>query len=138
MFGRERQEFKVISAEALVAMPEHLNFEAAANASRRGRAGLVGAGRGGTGRYRIDPGTGGVSLFALQLAKASGALVIARTSSVEKAERLRSLGADHVIDYRASPECGDGSIDFMTMFMRQATVQPIAVGTITFLRASTQ
>jgi NADPH:quinone reductase-like Zn-dependent oxidoreductase len=45
-------------------------------------------------------GTGGVSIFALQFAKAAGARVIATSSSGEKLERLRALGADHVINYR--------------------------------------
>jgi NADPH:quinone reductase-like Zn-dependent oxidoreductase len=44
--------------------------------------------------------SGGVSLFALQLAKTCGARVIATTSDEQKAQRLSSLGADHVIDYR--------------------------------------
>ncbi len=51
-------------------------------------------------------GTGGVSLFALQLAKAAGARVIATSSSPEKCARLLALGADHAIDYRATPEWG--------------------------------
>src|SRR6202163_4918466 len=55
----------------------------------------------------LTQGSGGVSLFALQLAKALGARVIATTSSPENAARLRELGADEVIDYRASPEWGD-------------------------------
>jgi NADPH:quinone reductase-like Zn-dependent oxidoreductase len=45
-------------------------------------------------------GTGGVSLFALQFAKAAGATVIATSSTAEKLERLRALGADHVINHR--------------------------------------
>ncbi len=45
-------------------------------------------------------GTGGVSIFALQLAKAMGASVIATSSSDEKLESLRRLGADHVINYK--------------------------------------
>ncbi|MCB2078701.1 MAG: NAD(P)-dependent alcohol dehydrogenase, partial [Novosphingobium sp.] len=44
-------------------------------------------------------GTGGVSLFALQFAKLAGATVIATSSSAEKLERLKALGADHVINY---------------------------------------
>lgn len=52
-------------------------------------------------------GTGGVSLFALQFAKAAGATVIATSSSDEKLERLRRLGADHVINYRADPVWGE-------------------------------
>jgi NADPH:quinone reductase-like Zn-dependent oxidoreductase len=51
-------------------------------------------------------GTGGVSIFALQFAKAMGAQVIATSSSEAKLERLKALGADHVINYRAVPEWG--------------------------------
>jgi NADPH:quinone reductase-like Zn-dependent oxidoreductase len=49
-------------------------------------------------------GTGGVSIFALQLAKLSGAKVIATTSSEAKAARLQALGADHVINYLSTPK----------------------------------
>ena len=49
-------------------------------------------------------GTGGVSLFALQFAKAAGARVIATSSSDEKLEKLERLGADTVINYKAVPE----------------------------------
>lgn len=52
-------------------------------------------------------GTGGVSLFALQLAKSMGAQVIATTSSNAKADKLRALGADVVINYRDTPEWGN-------------------------------
>ncbi len=51
-------------------------------------------------------GTGGVSLLALQIAKAAGATVIATSSSDEKLERVKALGADHVINYRTTPEWG--------------------------------
>lgn len=46
-------------------------------------------------------GSGGVSLFALQFAKAAGATVVATSGSEKKAERLRQLGADTVVDHRA-------------------------------------
>ena len=49
-------------------------------------------------------GTGGVSIFALQLAKAMGAQVIITSSSDEKLQRARELGADHVINYRTNPD----------------------------------
>lgn len=49
-------------------------------------------------------GTGSVWLFALQLAKLSGARVIATTSSDEKADRLKALGADEVINYTTKPD----------------------------------
>ena len=51
-------------------------------------------------------GTGGVALFALQFAKLLGAHVIALTSSTAKAQRLRELGADEVLNYRDTPEWG--------------------------------
>jgi NADPH:quinone reductase-like Zn-dependent oxidoreductase len=51
-------------------------------------------------------GTGGVSLLALQIAKAAGARVIATSSSDEKLERVRALGADAVINYRTTPAWG--------------------------------
>jgi NADPH:quinone reductase-like Zn-dependent oxidoreductase len=52
-------------------------------------------------------GTGGVSLFALQFAKAAGAVVIATSSSGEKLERLKALGADHVINHREVEKWGE-------------------------------
>jgi NADPH:quinone reductase-like Zn-dependent oxidoreductase len=51
-------------------------------------------------------GTGGVSIFALQFAKAMGATVIVTSSSDEKLERARALGADHVINYRSQADWG--------------------------------
>jgi NADPH:quinone reductase-like Zn-dependent oxidoreductase len=45
-------------------------------------------------------GTGGVSVFALQFAKALGATVIATSSSHEKLARMKALGADHLINYK--------------------------------------
>lgn len=52
-------------------------------------------------------GTGGVSLFALQFARAAGATVIATSSSAEKLERLKALGADHVVNYRTNEKWGE-------------------------------
>ncbi|EJP69648.1 Zinc-type alcohol dehydrogenase-like protein [Beauveria bassiana] len=58
------------------------------------------------GQWVLTQGSGGVSIFALQFAKAAGARVIATTSSDAKAASLRALGADHVINYRENPEWG--------------------------------
>lgn len=58
------------------------------------------------GDWVVTQGTGGVSLFALQFAKAAGARVAATSSSDAKLEKLRALGADAVINYRESPEWG--------------------------------
>ncbi|KAF7910502.1 uncharacterized protein EAE98_012034 [Botrytis deweyae] len=54
----------------------------------------------------LTQGTGGVSIFAVQFAKAAGATVIATTSSESKASTLKKLGADHVINYKTTPEWG--------------------------------
>jgi len=51
-------------------------------------------------------GTGGVSVFALQFAKAMGARVIATSSSDKKLDHLRSLGADHLINYKEHSDWG--------------------------------
>ncbi|MDE3011085.1 MAG: NAD(P)-dependent alcohol dehydrogenase [Pseudomonadota bacterium] len=56
-------------------------------------------------------GTGGVSIFALQFAKMAGATVIATSSSEEKLERLRGLGADHVLNYKQDPAWGQTARD---------------------------
>ena len=57
----------------------------------------------------LTQGTGGVSIFAVQFAKAAGATVIATSSSDEKLERLKALGADHLINYRTSPDWGQAA-----------------------------
>ena len=57
-------------------------------------------------------GTGGVSIFALQLAKAMGAVVITTSSSDEKLERARALGADHTINYRRHGDWGTRVADW--------------------------
>ena len=56
-------------------------------------------------------GTGGVSIFALQLAKAAGARVIATSSSDKKLERVRALGADETINYKSCEEWGKRVLD---------------------------
>ncbi|WP_271438573.1 zinc-dependent alcohol dehydrogenase family protein [Pontixanthobacter luteolus] len=56
-------------------------------------------------------GTGGVSIFALQLAKAAGANVIATSSSNEKLERVKALGADQVINYRETEAWGPKAME---------------------------
>ncbi|KAJ0162024.1 Zinc-type alcohol dehydrogenase-like protein, partial [Colletotrichum tanaceti] len=55
----------------------------------------------------LTQGTGGVSLAAVQFAVAAGATVIATTSSAAKGERLKQLGAHHVINYKETPNWGE-------------------------------
>jgi NADPH:quinone reductase-like Zn-dependent oxidoreductase len=68
--------------------------------------GLVTAGQVKQGDYVLIQGSGGVSIFALQFAKAAGATVIATSSSDDKLERLKALGADHLINYKSEPKWG--------------------------------
>jgi len=68
--------------------------------------GLVVCGKVKPGDTVLVLGTGSVSLFALQFAKAAGARVIATSSDEEKLERLSRLGADATINYKAVPEWG--------------------------------
>jgi NADPH:quinone reductase-like Zn-dependent oxidoreductase len=100
-------EYAVLPEEALVRIPGHLSYEEAATLPCAG----VTAWNALTGGRPLQPGetvltlgSGGVSLFAIQLAHAAGARVIATTSAPGKADRLRLLGADAVIDYRATPD----------------------------------
>ena len=100
-------EYKAVSAEVLVAMPEHLSFEQAATlpcVAVTAWSALSGVRAGDT---VLTQGSGGVSLFALQLAKALGARVIATTTNPESTARLRELGADEVIEVGDLPEWGD-------------------------------
>ena len=58
------------------------------------------------GQTVLTQGTGGVSLFAIQFAKMCGARVIATSSSDAKIERLKKLGADFTLNYKATPDWG--------------------------------
>jgi NADPH:quinone reductase-like Zn-dependent oxidoreductase len=69
--------------------------------------GLVGQGRVKPGDTVLTIGSGSVSLFAVQFAKAAGARVIATSSSESKLEKLKQLGADELINSRATPEWGE-------------------------------
>jgi NADPH:quinone reductase-like Zn-dependent oxidoreductase len=96
-----------LSAGGVVAIPPHLSFEEAATlpcAAVTAWHALVAGGKISAGQTVVALGTGGVSLFALQLAKMHGARVIITSSSNEKLDRAKLLGADDVINYRQTPE----------------------------------
>jgi NADPH:quinone reductase-like Zn-dependent oxidoreductase len=100
-------EVAVLSEEALVPIPDNLSFEEAATlpiAAVTAWNALTGSRPLQAGDTVLTLGSGGVSLFALQLAKLFGARVIATTSSEEKAQRLKALGADEVLNYRTTPD----------------------------------
>jgi NADPH:quinone reductase-like Zn-dependent oxidoreductase len=100
-------EVAALDEAALLPIPEHLSFEEAATLPCAGVTAwnaLTGGIPLQAGQDVLTLGSGGVSLFALQFAKLSGARVIATTSSEDKAARLRSLGADEVVNYRSTPD----------------------------------
>ena len=100
-------EYAVLSEEVLVLMPSHLSFEEAATlpcAAVTAWMALTRDRHVTAGDTVLTQGSGGVSVFALQFARILGARVIATTSSPEKAERLKALGASDVINYRETPD----------------------------------
>jgi NADPH:quinone reductase-like Zn-dependent oxidoreductase len=108
-------EEAVLPESAWVAVPEHLSLEEAATLPCAGVTAynaLFEAARLRPGDVLLVQGTGGVSIFALQLAKAAGARVVLTSQSEEKRERARRLGADHVIDYQQVPRWGEAARDW--------------------------
>lgn len=104
-------------ASEYVCMPAHAFTRAPAGYSHAEAAaltctgvtawrGLVVCGKVKPGDTVLVLGTGSVSLFALQFAKAAGARVIATSSDEEKLERLTRLGADAIINYKAVANWG--------------------------------
>ncbi|MFK7934645.1 MAG: NAD(P)-dependent alcohol dehydrogenase [Saprospiraceae bacterium] len=114
-------EMSCISEEAVTRMPADYSFAEAATlpcAALTAWRGLVPEGNLKAGETVLIEGTGGMSMFGLQFAKAAGARVIATTSSEEKAARLKSMGAEAVINYKTDARWGktifkltDGGVD---------------------------
>jgi NADPH:quinone reductase-like Zn-dependent oxidoreductase len=184
-YGSDRDgwlaEYKVVRAEALSLAPPSLTLEEAASLPCAGVtawSALAGVRAGDT---VLTQGSGGVSLFALQLAKLLGARVIATTSSGRNGQRLKQIGADAVVDYLKDPKWGEAvraltagrgvdrvvevggpgtlaqslkavayggeialvgalaeghaGLDFMSLFMGQATLRCISAGSRTDVEA---
>ena len=104
------QDYVVLPASGVVPLAASLSFAEAAclpcagvtawNALMEGPRGVR------TGGSVLVLGTGGVSLLALQIAKAAGARVVATSSSDDKLARVSAMGADIAINYRSQPEWG--------------------------------
>jgi NADPH:quinone reductase-like Zn-dependent oxidoreductase len=102
-------EYRAFPATGLVRTPDHLSDIEAATLPCAGLtawSALVSQGGICPGDTVLTQGTGGVSLFALQFARLVGASVIATSSTPDRLERLRSLGAGDVINYREVPDWG--------------------------------
>ena len=102
-------EVSCLDQNAITAIPTGYSFAQAATlpcAALTAWRGLIVEGQLKTGDRVVIQGSGGMSLFGLQIAKAAGAYVYATTSSAEKAEKMRALGADHVINYKEDERWG--------------------------------
>jgi NADPH:quinone reductase-like Zn-dependent oxidoreductase len=102
-------EMSCCKSTALTAIPDEYTYAEAATlptACTTAWRALFVEGNLRAGQKVLIEGTGGVSIFALQLAKMSGAKVFATTSSDEKAEGLLDLGAEDVINYKTDPNWG--------------------------------
>lgn len=104
------QDYVVLPERGVVPLAQSLGFEEAACLPCAGvtawNALMEGPRPVRAGESVLVLGTGGVSLLALQIARAAGARVIATSSSDEKLERVRALGATEGINYRAVPAWG--------------------------------
>jgi NADPH:quinone reductase-like Zn-dependent oxidoreductase len=103
VFATER----VLPETGLIHAPAHLSFEEAATlpcAALTAWNALAEQGHLRAGQTVLVQGTGGVSLFALQIARMHGATVILTSSSDEKLDRGRRLGATHIVNYKVTPD----------------------------------
>jgi NADPH:quinone reductase-like Zn-dependent oxidoreductase len=126
-------EYRVFRQEALVLTPPHLTDEEAASlpcAALTAWSAVVKLGGIRPGDVVLTQGTGGVSLFALQFAKMSGAQVIATSSSDEKIQRLNELGADQTVNYASVPEWGKFARDITKSRGVDLVVEVGGVGTL--------
>jgi NADPH:quinone reductase-like Zn-dependent oxidoreductase len=110
VFSTER----ILPEAGVIHAPMHLSVEEAATlpcAALTAWNALIEQGHLRAGQTVLVQGTGGVSLFALQIAKRHGATVILTSSSDEKLDRGRKLGANHTINYKTTPDWDNAAKD---------------------------
>jgi NADPH:quinone reductase-like Zn-dependent oxidoreductase len=126
-------EYAVFDEDGLVPIPEHLSYAEGAclpcagvtawNALNGGKQLRAGA-------TVLTLGTGGVSIFALQLARAAGARVIVTSSNDAKLERARVLGADICINYRTTRDWAGAVLELTRGHGADHLVEVGGVGTL--------
>jgi len=100
-------EYKIVPAHSLVAIPSHYSYEEASTlpcAALTAYNALLGPVSLKAGDYVLVLGTGGVSIWGLQFAIASGAICIVTSSSDAKLKIAKKLGAQHTINYKETPD----------------------------------
>lgn len=123
----------VLPAEAVVPLPADYDFEQAATlpiAALTAWSALHSVGRVQPGQTVLTLGTGGVSIFALQLAKASGARVVITSRSDVKLDRARALRADHTVNYARTPDWEQAVLEYTGGVGVDLTVETAGPGTL--------
>jgi NADPH:quinone reductase-like Zn-dependent oxidoreductase len=108
-------EYAVLEEEGVVKIPAHLTVEEGATLPCAGVTAwhaLVEHGKVIAGQTVLLQGTGGVSIFGLQLAHAMGVQAIITSSSDDKLARAKKLGANHGINYKSTPNWEKAAMDF--------------------------
>lgn len=130
VFATER----ILPESGLIHAPAHLSFEEAATlpcAALTAWNALVEQGHLRAGQTVLVQGTGGVSLFALQIARMCGTTVILTSSSDEKLDRGRRLGAARIINYKSTPDWDKAARDLTNNIGVDHIVEVGGQGTIT-------
>ncbi len=127
------QKYMIVKENDVVIQPEHLNFEEGATLPCAGLtawSAIVEHGHVKPGELLLTLGTGGVSIFALQFAKMLGLRVIITSSSNEKLERAKELGADFTINYKENPDWEKEVLKYTKMQGVDYIIEVGGVGTL--------
>jgi NADPH:quinone reductase-like Zn-dependent oxidoreductase len=122
------REFGAFDQEGLVRIPDHLSYEEASTlpcAAVTAWHALAVSGDLKAGESVLTLGTGGVSIFALQIAKMFGARIYSTTGSDEKIARLKELGVSEVINYRSRE---DWDVAIMELTAKRGVDHVVEVG----------
>jgi NADPH:quinone reductase-like Zn-dependent oxidoreductase len=108
-------EYVVLEEEGVVKIPAHLSLEEGATLPCAGVTvwhAMIEHARLVAGQSVLLQGTGGVSVFGLQLAHALGIQAVITSSSDDKLARARTLGAAHTINYKTTPDWEKATMEF--------------------------
>lgn len=122
------REYAAFSEDSVVGVPHHLSFEEAATlpcSAVTAWNALVVSGGLKAGDTVLTLGTGGVSIFAIQIARMFGAHIISTSSSDAKIERLKALGVDETINYRTHE---DWDAEVLKLTSRRGVDHVVEVG----------
>jgi NADPH:quinone reductase-like Zn-dependent oxidoreductase len=126
-------EYALFDPKGLLRVPDHLSYEEAATLPCAGVTAWNALFHGRQlkpGETVVTLGTGGVSIFTLQLAKLGGARVIITSSSDAKLERAKALGADDVINYKREPDWEKRVLELTDGLGADKVVDLAGVGTL--------